>query len=320
MAKYLLKRLGTIVIIMILVSFASFFLVNLVPGDVVYTVAGSEEIDDELYDQIYHELNLDKSPIQRYLIWAGNALKGDFGKSYIYNRSVWDLIKDRIPTTLYLSIVSIVLSVPLGILFGVITAVFRKKWPDTVLTLFANILNCLPEFWVGLLLMYLLCFKLKLLPSLGFGFPAKVGWAKFLQTSILPIICCSLNATAGFTRQTRTSMLEVIRQDFIRTARSKGISERKIYMKHMLKNGLIPIITVLGARLSFILGGSMIIENIFTLPGMGALAKTCVSGKDIPTLQAIVILTTAVSCLAYILTDIVYVIVDPRISIGESGD
>lgn len=320
MGKYLLKRLGTIIIILIIVSVATFFLMSLVPGDVVYTVAGSEEIDDALYDQIYHELNLDKSTLERYLIWAGNALKGDFGMSYAFNKPVWEIIKDRIPATLYLSIASIVLSVPLGILLGIITAVFRKKWPDTVITLLANIFNCLPQFWVGILLLYVFCIKLRLLPSLGFGFPSKVGWAQFIRTSILPVICGSLNAIASFTRQTRTSMLEVIRQDFIRTARSKGISEKKVYLKHMMKNGLIPVITVLGTRLSYILGGSMIIENIFSISGMGVLARTSVQGKDIPTLQAIVILTTVVSCLAYIITDVAYVIVDPRISLDGSGD
>ena len=307
-------------IVIVIVSLATFFLTNLVPGDIVYTVAGSDEIDDAMYDRIYHELNLDKSTFERYGIWVKSALKGDFGMSYAYSKPVWDLIKDRIPTTLYISIMSIVFSVPIGVLFGIITAVFRKKWPDTVFTLTANIMNCLPQFWIGILLLYIFCLKLKWLPSMGFGFPAKVGWPKFIQTSIMPIICGSLNAIAGFTRQTRTSMLEVIRQDYIRTARAKGISERKVYFKHMMKNGLIPIITVLGGRLAHILGGSMIIENIFSIPGMGVLARTSVEGKDIPTLQAIVLITTLVSCAAYILTDIAYVIVDPRISLSESGD
>lgn len=320
MIKYILKRLGTIIVILIIVSLATYFLMDLVPGDVVFTVAGSEEISDETYDQIYHALNLDKSTLERYLIWAGNALRGDFGLSYAYNKPVWEMIKARIPATLYLSLASIVVSVPLGILFGVITAVFRKKWPDTFITLLANLLNCLPEFWVGILLMFIFCINLRLLPSLGFGFPAKVGWNQFIRASILPVTCGALNAIASFTRQTRTSMLEVIHQDFIRTARSKGISEKKVYLKHMMKNGLIPIITLLGARLSYILGGSMIIENIFSISGMGVLARTSVQGKDIPTLQGIVLLTAAISCLAYLLTDIAYVIVDPRISLSETGD
>ena len=307
-------------IVIVIVSLATFFLTNLVPGDIVYTVAGSDEIDDAMYDRIYHELNLDKSTFERYGIWVKNALKGDFGMSYAYSKPVWDLIKDRIPTTLYISIMSIVLSVPIGVVFGMITAVFRKKWPDTVFTLIANVLNCLPQFWIGIILLYVFCLKLRWFPSLGFGFPAKVGWPQFIKTSIMPIICGSLNAIAGFTRQTRTSMLEVIRQDYIRTARAKGLSEGKVYFKHTMKNGLIPIITVLGGRLAHILGGSMIIENIFSIPGMGVLARTSVEGKDIPTLQAIVLITTLVSCAAYILTDIAYVVVDPRISLSESGD
>ena len=320
MAKYLLKRLGQTVIVIIIVSVATFFLVNLVPGDIVYTVAGTDELSQEQYDKIYYELNLDKSTAERFWIWVKGAVRLDFGKSYKYNKPVWDLIKERVPATLYLSFVSMLLSVPIGVVFGIISAVYRKKWPDTVITLTANISHCLPQFWVGILLLYFFCLRSNILPSLGFGWPAKVGWAKFVKTSILPVICLSLNGIAGFTRQTRSSMLEVIRQDYIRTARSKGISEAKVYFRHMMKNGLIPIVTILGSRLAHMLGGSMIVENVFSIPGMGLLARTSVQAKDIPTIQAVVLLTTVVTCIAYIITDFAYVVVDPRISLSESGD
>ena len=134
------------------------------------------------------------------------------------------------------------------------------------------------------------------------------------------MICLSLGGIAGFVRQTRSSMLEVIRQDFIRTAFSKGLTDRKVYFKHMMRNGLIPIITILGSRLAYLMGGAMFVETVFSIPGMGSLAMRCVQSKDIPTIQAVVIITTVVSCIAYIITDILYVVVDPRISLTEAKE
>lgn len=320
MTKYILKRLGQMLVVVLLVSIATFMLVDLVPGDPVYIVAGSEEIDDETYDKIYQELNLDKSPVERYLIWIKGALHGDFGKSYIYTTDVWTLIKPRAAATFYLATLSLIISVPIGVVCGIISAVYRKKWPDTLITLTANVSNCLPQFWVGILLMYLFCYVTHILPTMGFGWPSEVGWGMHIKTIIMPITCLALNCIAGFARQTRSSMLEVIRQDYIRTARAKGLSEKKVYFKHMMKNGLIPVITAIGNRLARLLGGSMIVETVFGIPGMGVLARTAVMSKDVPLIQAIVLLTSMVACLAFILTDIAYTVVDPRITLTESHD
>ena len=209
---------------------------------------------------------------------------------------------------------------PIGVIFGVISAVKRKTWVDAVITLIANTLNCLPQFWIAIVLMYFFCIKQQLLPAMGFNWPWIVGAKKFFQTLFMPMICLCLGGIAGFVRQTRSSMLEVIRQDFIRTAFSKGLTDRKVYFKHMMRNGLIPIITILGSRLAYIMGGSMFVETVFSIPGMGSLAMRCVQSKDIPTIQAVVIITTVISCIAYIITDILYVIVDPRISLTEAKD
>ena len=320
MIKYLLKRLGQTVIIVIIVSIATFFMINLMPGDIVLNAAGKETLSEEEYQKIYYELNLDKSDTERFLIWARNVLKLDFGKSYIYNKPVWELIKNKIPTTMYLAILSTLLSVPIGVVFGVICAVKRKTPADTVITLAANLCHCLPQFWIGIILTYIFCVRTHLLPSGRFGWPSQVGWAMHIKQIILPTICMSLGGIAGFTRQTRSAMLEVIRQDFIRTARSKGLSQKKVYFKHMMRNGLIPIVTILGARLSHMLGGSMIIENVFNIPGMGSFAKTAIVSKDVPVIQAVVLITTLFTCLAFLLTDLAYVLVDPRISLTESEE
>ena len=320
MGKYLLKRLGQTLVVILLVSIATFFLVSLVPGDPVYIVAGTDEISDEQYQRIYNDLHLDKSAPERYLIWIRGVLHGDFGRSYIYNEAVWNIIRPRISTTLYLSILALVISVPIGVVMGTITAVYRKKWPDTVITLLANLSNCLPQFWIGVLLLYFFSYRMKIFPTMGFGWPSEIGLAKHIHGLILPVACLCLNCVAGFTRQSRSSMLEVIRQDYIRTARSKGIKERKVYFRHMMKNGLIPIITAIGTRLARLMGGSMVVENVFAIPGMGVLARTAVQSKDIPLIQAITLLTSLVTCIVFILTDIAYAAVDPRISLTEHGD
>lgn len=320
MSKYLIKRFAQMLVVVFIVALATFFLVDLVPGDPVYILAGTDDLTEEQYDAYYKELNLDKSTAERFVIWIKNAFQGSFGKSYIYNIEVWELIRPRAMATMYLAFVSLLISVPLGIVFGIITAVFRKKWPDTVITLLANLSNCLPQFWVGIMLLYVFSQKLNLLPAMGFGWPSEIGIKEHIRTIIMPVTCLALNCVAGFTRQTRSSMLEVIRQDYIRTARSKGISERKVYFKHMLKNGLIPIVTAIGARLARLLGGSMIVENVFSIPGMGVLARVAVQSKDVPLIQAIVLLTSLVTCLAFIITDIAYAAIDPRISLAESGD
>ena len=320
MGKYLLKRIGQTIIVLLIVVVATFFMVDLIPGDMVYTVAGTDDIDEQQYQAIYESLNLDKSVVERFFMWAWDALHGDFGMSYIYGMPVLEVIRLRLPYTLFFSFLTLLISVPLGVVFGIVSAVRRKKPADTIITLLANLFNCLPQFWIAVVLVYFLCTKYRLLPALGFGWPSKIGWAKFIKTLILPTTCLTLSGIAGFTRQTRSSMLEVIRQDYIRTAWSKGLSGSRVYFKHMMRNGLIPVITIIGARLAFIMGGSMFVETVFGIPGMGSLAMRCVQSKDIPTIQAVVIITTVVSCLAYLITDLLYVVVDPRISLTESEE
>lgn len=319
MLKYILKRIAQMLIVMVIVAVATFFLSSLLPGDPVYVVAGTEDLTNEEYMAIYYRLGLDKPLVVRFGNWAINALQGDFGNSYVYHQPVWDVIGKRIPTTLYFSFLSMLISVPIGVLFGIVTAVKRGTKLDAFLTLLANITACLPQFWIGICLMYFLSLKAGWLPSYGFDWPWNVGLVQHLRTIVMPLFCLSLGGVATFTRQTRSSMLEVIRQDFVRTARSKGLREKRVIFKHVMRNGLIPIITILGNRLAFMIGGSMFVENVFSIPGMGTLMVKCVSGGDMPTIQALVLVTTAVSCAAYIFTDILYVLVDPRISLTSDS-
>ena len=225
-ARYILQRLGQTLLILLIVSFITYLLIDFLPGDPIAAMLGGE-ISQETYDWWYQELNLDKPVLIRYVLWLKNALMGDFGHSASYSVPVLQIIGERVPVTLYLSVLAFLISVPLGILFGIISAVKRGKPADTAVTLTANICCCLPQFWLGILLMYIFTIVLKWLPSSGWVWP----WEDFgesVRRTIMPLTCLTIGGIASITRQTRSSMLEVIRQDYIRTAKSKGLKGKKV--------------------------------------------------------------------------------------------
>lgn len=311
MKTYIFKRSGQMLLILFLISVFTFMLVSFIPGDPVYAMLGSE-ISQEEYDRVFHELKLDQPLLTRYFSWLGGALRGDLGQSTQFHKSTAEVLGERIPITFFFSLTAFAVSIPLGILFGVISAVHRGRAADTVVTLLANITACLPQFWFALLVMYIFAMRLGWLPSYGFTwFSADPVMA--VRQMIMPLFCLSLGGIATVTRQTRSSMLEVIRQDYIRTARSKGIAERKVIYLHALKNALIPVITILGMRLGAMLAGSMFVESVFNIPGMGSLFVKAIQSRDIPVVQACVLVTALLSCVINLLTDVLYAVVDPRV-------
>ncbi len=311
MRTYIVKRTGQMILILIIISIFTFLLVSFIPGDPVYAMLG-EEVSQEEYDRVYHELKLDQPVIMRYFSWLGDALHGDFGQSTQFHTRTVDVLAERIPITLFFSLSAFTISIPLGILFGVISAVYRGRLADTVVTLLANITACLPQFWIALLVMYIFAMRLGWLPSYGFTWFSQDAVMGIKQT-IMPLFCLALGGIATTTRQTRSSMLEVIRQDYVRTARSKGLSRKKVIFLHALKNALIPVITILGMRLGSMLAGSMFVESVFNIPGMGSLFVIAIQSRDIPVVQACVLVTALVSCIINLLTDILYAVVDPRV-------
>lgn len=313
MGHYIVKRVGQMAVILLLISIFVFLLMSFIPGDPVYAMMG-EEVSQEEYDRVYHELELDKPVMVRYVSWLTKAFRGNLGQSTQFHKPTVDVLSERVPVTLYLSFIAFIISVPLGILFGVISAVFRGKAADNVVTLLANITACLPQFWIGVLVMYVFSLKLGWLPSYGFTFSWDDFSASMRQTA-MPLFCLALGGIATTTRQTRSSMLEVIRQDYVRTARSKGLTEKKVIFVHALKNGLIPVITILGMRLGAMLGGSMFVESVFSIPGMGSLFVKAITSRDMPVVQACVLITAVVACAVNLLTDILYAVVDPRIRV-----
>lgn len=314
MSKYLIKRILQTLLIVVIVSFISFLLVSLMPKDPVYALLGTDATAEE-YELTYKKLNLDKPIVVRYFLWVKDVIRGDFGTSYIYHMPVWNVLGPKLGITIYLAVVSMIISFPLGIVLGVITAVNRGKKSDTIITLIANFLCGLPQFVVAIVLLYIFSMKLQILPSIGFTYPWD-GFSMHMKQIIMPVACLTLQSTASICRQTRSSVLEAYGQDYVRTARSKGLKENVVILRHVTKNGLIPIITMIGSRLASLIGGSMFVEAVFSIPGMGMLMVKSINGVDIPIIQATVLLTAIIISISYIITDILYVIVDPRISLS----
>ena len=314
MLRYILQRLGQTLLVLLIVSFLTYLLVDFLPGDPIAAMTGGE-ISGETYDRLFHEMNMDKPVLVRYFLWLKDTLTGNLGMSASYHRRVIDIIGERVPVTIYLSLLAFVISVPLGIIFGIISAVRRGTAADTAVTLTANVCCCLPQFWLGILFMYIFAMKLGWLPSSGFVWPHE-DFAMSLRQTIMPLLCLAIGGIASITRQTRSSMLEVIRQDYIRTARSKGLKNKKVIYVHALKNALLPVITLMGLRLGGLVGGSVFVENVFVIPGMGSLLVNAITSVDIPLIQGCVLLIAVFSCVVNLITDIVYVYVDPRIKVA----
>jgi len=311
MGRYILKRLFETVIILLIISVIAFAIIHLIPGDPVYVMLGTD-ISQEFHDQVYHEMGLDRSLLGQYFYWLGNFVTGDFGHSYYFKQDVSEVVAIRLPVTLYLGLISAVLSVIIGIFCGVVTAVKRGTFTDNVLTVLANIGIAMPSFWLAMLLIWLFGIKLKILPTHDFVMPS-VDLALSLKQMVMPVICMSVGGIASYTRQTRSSMLEVISQDYIRTARSKGLAEKRIIWKHAIKNALIPVLTLIGMTLRACIGGSAIVETIFNINGLGRVMVVALNNRDYTTLQTGLVLLALITCLCNLAVDIAYAYVDPRI-------
>ena len=314
MVKYIAQRIGQTLLTLIIVSLLTYLLVDFLPGDPISAMLGGE-ISEETYQWWYDELHMDQPVFVRYGMWLWDALRGDFGTSASYHMGVMEIIASRVPVTLYLSLLSFFISIPLGVVFGIVSAVKRGKLADTIVTLTANVCCCLPQFWLGVLFMYIFSMRLGWLPSMGFVWPWEDLGMSIRQT-IMPLLCLTIGGIASITRQTRSSMLEVLRQDYIRTGRSKGLREKKVIYVHALKNALLPVVTLMGLRLGMLIGGSVFVESVFNIPGMGSLLVNAITAQDIPLIQGCVLLIGAFSSIVNLITDIVYVVVDPRIKIS----
>jgi peptide/nickel transport system permease protein len=315
MATYISRRALQALLVIIIVSISVFLVMRFLPGDPVMLYIGFEEfhsITPERIEEVRHELGLDKSLPAQYYDWVVDIFHGDLGTSYSYRDPVWDIFARRLPVTIHLGIISFVLSHLMGVLLGITSAIRRGKITDTLVTILANIGITIPIFWLGILMIYAFGLKLSWLPLLGYTSPFEDFWMSTKQL-IMPVICLAVFPLGAIARQTRSSMLEVIKQDYIRTAWAKGLRERVIILKHTLKNSLIPVVTLAGMGLSQILGGSVLIEYVFNIAGIGRLAVDAVFSLDYTIIQAIVLITAMMVVTVNLLVDISYGWLDPRI-------
>jgi peptide/nickel transport system permease protein len=303
------------IIIILVVTIMIFLFIRLLPGDpLILYMTGRDLVDlsSQQMDALRYKYGLDKPLPVQYVNWLGNIFKGNLGLSIYYDMNVGRLLVERLPVTIYLGFTAFVISNFFGILFGVICALRRGTWIDTVVTFFSNIGITVPSFWIGIILMYLLALKAGWLPVYGYTSPFEDLWLS-IRKAIMPVTCLSLFTIASTCRLTRSSMLEVIAQDYIRTAWSKGLRERVIITRHTLKNALIPVITVTGLQVASIFGGSVLIETVFNIPGVGRLLTEAVMQQDFMVVQAGTLMMAILVVLSNLAVDISYGWFDPRI-------
>jgi peptide/nickel transport system permease protein len=307
MQAYILRRFALSIVVLFGVSVLVFLMLHLVPGDPV-TVMLSEHATQQDAEALRHELGLDQPLYIQYLRYLERALHGDLGRSIRLRRPVMSLIIDRFPNTLELAVASLALAGILGITLGVLAAVYRETLVDYTTMITALLGVSTPSFWLGLMLILLFGLRLRWLPI--------AGNQEGLKSLILPAVTLAMVSMAIITRLTRSSLLEVLGEDYIRTARAKGLRELVVILRHALKNGIIPVITVLGLQFGFLLGGAIIVETVFVWPGIGRLAIDAIIARDFPLVQGITLFVAVGFVLINLMVDILYAYFDPRIHYG----
>jgi peptide/nickel transport system permease protein len=314
--NYLLRRLPSLLLTLLLISLVTFVVVQVVPGDPAQLILGTEAPPEALAD-LRAQLGLDRPLPLQYLSSLSGVLRGDLGVSLRHGRPVAALIAERLPVTLSLAILSLALAVLLAVPLGILAAVRQHSALDYGVLVFAQAGLALPSFWVGILLILLFALSWRWLPSGGY-----VPWGQSplgaLRSLAMPVLALGLPVAGVLARLVRASMLEELAHDHIRTARAKGLSEAQVIVRHALRNALIPTVTLLGLQLGFLLGGSIIIEQVFALPGVGRLVLFAINNRDLPLIQGLVLFIAALVVTINFLVDMAYTWLDPRISLESN--
>jgi len=321
MLRYFAGRLGQSVLLVWLVLTITFFLLHLAPGDPMARY-DDPEMDPETVEMMRRQFGLDRSVPEQYARWIGNFVRGDFGRSLRYNRPVSELLSRDIPNTLRLTFVALTIYIVLGVALGITSAVRRDSIFDRTGTITALVIYSVPSFWLALMLIMLFSLKLGWFPSSHMQSidAASLGpFALFLDRAahmVLPAFVLGVASAAGMARYMRGSMLDELRSDYVRTARAKGLPEGTVLMKHAFRNAAIPIVTIVGMSLPFLLGGSVIVERIFSWPGMGSRMVEAIFTRDYPVVLAINFIVSVMVILGNLLADLGYALLDPRIAYG----
>jgi len=311
MLSYILKRLLATVPVLLVVGVFIFLLLRLTPGDPAAMIAGDYATEDQIA-AIKENLGLDKPLIHQFFIWMSNIANGDLGESYFFKKQVTELIIARIEPTLSLSVVTIIFTILIAIPMGVISAYKQGSWIDRVVMGFSVIGFSIPVFVIGFGLIYVFSLNLGWFPVQGYQ-RLEMGVFQWIRHLILPALALSVIFVAFIARMTRTSVLEVLGEDYVRTARAKGQTETKVLVNHALRNAAVPIITVIGFAFAILIGGVVVTESVFNIPGLGLLTVDAVLNRDFPTIQAVVLLFSFVYVLINLVIDICYTFLDPRI-------
>ncbi len=302
MAKYIFKRILLAIVSIIIVSAISFFAMNLIPGGPFNKEkAGSPAIQKVLEERY----NLDKPVGQQYLIYMNKLIHGDWGVSLKNGRDIWTDIWSKFQVSAKLGGTAAIVAIILGIILGSIAGLTRNRWPDRLIVFFTTLGTAIPSFVLASLLLLIFCLKLAWFPV----------WSSSSHNYVLPVIALAIYPMAYITRLTKTSMLDALNQDYIRTAKAKGVAQYKIIFKHALRNALIPVVTYVGPMVAYILTGSMVVENIFTIGGLGSSFVTSITNRDYTTIMATTIFLAILMVVANLLTDIAYKLIDPRITL-----
>ncbi len=313
MPAYVAKRLLSVFPVLFGLSVIVFLVMSMIPGDPATAILGAYATPENV-ERINRDLGLDKPLVQQYFIWIGNVLQGDFGRSFALNRPVLDEVLERFRATLVLAGVSLILCSVIGLLAGVVSAVRQFGWADRVVTFLVLAGISMPSFWLGLILILLFAVKWRLLPASGMYAIYGGGDLKdLLLHLILPAATLAVVAAGVIARLTRAAMLEVLRQDFVRTARAKGLPERQVIYRHAFRAALVSVIPVIGIQAGFVLGGAVYIETVFQWPGIGAMLVNAISTRDILLVQGGVLVVAASYVLFNLAADILQTMLDPRI-------
>ncbi len=308
---YLLRRIAAAVPVMIIVAVLVFLMLRLTPADPAAIIAG-DFANEQQIAEIRTKLGLDQPILNQFLIWTGNMLQGDFGESFFYKKNVSDLIAERLEPTVSLSLLTIALTILIAVPLGTLAAYTQGSWIDRVVMGFSVLGFSVPVFVVGYILIYLFAVQVDWLPVQGYQY-IRDGVGGWLLRLILPAVTLSIVFIALIARMTRTSVLEVLHEDYIRTARAKGQSEFKVVMRHALANAAVPILTVIGLTFATLIGGVVVTESVFTLPGLGLLTVDAVLARDYPTIQTVILLFSLAYVVVNLLVDLAYTLFDPRI-------
>jgi peptide/nickel transport system permease protein len=315
MTTLIVRRLVESLVVVFLVTIMVFFVMRALPGDPVLVYVSQNEVNSATPEQIKkirHEFGLDKPVIVQYSNWLGDICRGDLGRSVINHTSVNEEIGRALPKTMYLGSAAFILSIILGIPLGIVAAIRRGKWEDTLCTLIANLGVTAPVFWVGIVLILVFGYYLRWLPIQGWVPPTK-NLGDSIRHIIMPVICLTVYPMAAIARQTRSAMLEVIHQDYIRTAWAKGLSEHQVIFKHAIRNAIIPVVTLVGINIRQIFGGAVLIETVFSIYGMGKLSVDALFSSDYAIVQGVILVIGVVVVLSNLIVDLSYGWIDPRI-------